>query len=200
MRIDRRLFRSIMGCSSHRCISFRWGFRPVCPICFCFHLVPAWAWRRPEPWHFPLWGCDEVRILWCCKVRRLPAVYCRPECLWLERRRLQSSGRSRPRRAAAAAAATAAGFAAGDGGDAEGCPGPDAHRRRAPWWRRWGTRGQFPRCLSPSMATGLPGSWNPLSCCRWGGNLRSWARGYQSLRRWIKSCLSQNSTRWMLPC
>lgn len=172
--------------SSYRCISFHSECRLFCPACFCFHLVPTWAWSRPEPWHFLVLACDVVRIHWYCKVRRLPAVYCRLICLWLKRRRWQSSGRSRPRRAPAAAAAaaeeTVANSAAGcgDGGDAEGCPGPDAHRRSAPWWPRWGMRGPFPQCLSPSMATGLPGFWNPLSCCRRAENLRSLARGYQS--------------------
>lgn len=168
--------------SSYPCISFRSECRLFCPTCFCSRLLPAWAWSRPEPWHFLVLVCDGVRIHWCCKVRRQPGVCCRLKCLWLKRRRWQSSGRSRPRRAAAAAAeATAANSAAGcgDGGDAEGCPGPDADRRRAPWWPRWGTRERFPQCLSPSMATGSPGSWNPLSCCR-AENLRSLAQGYQS--------------------
>lgn len=184
---------------SYPCISFRSGCRLFCPTCSCCLLVPVWAGSRPEPWHFLVLVCDGVRIHSYCKVRRLPAVYCRPKCLWLKRRKLQSLGRSLRRRAVVAEVIAPNSAGCGDGGDAEGCPGPDADRRRAPWWPRWGMRAPFPQCLSPSMVTGLPDSWNPLSCCRRAENLRSLARGYQSWTRWTKSCLSQNSTRWMLP-
>jgi len=174
--------------SSHRCISVRSGCRPFCPTSLGSRPAPTWAWSRPEPWHFLVWACDGARTRWCCKVRRRPAVYCRPKCLWWGTRRWRSSGRSRPRRAAAAAGETAASSAAGCcgcggcGGDAAaaGCPGPDAHPRRAPWWPTSGTRGPSPQCLCPSLATGSPGSWNPRSCCRGGENLRSSAPGCQS--------------------
>lgn len=161
---------------SYRYISNHSECHLFCPVCFCFHLALVWAWCRPGRFRSLFWGCDVEMVHWCCKERTLLAVYCRPKCLWLERRRWQSWGHSQPDRAdeAGVKAANSEPDCDDDGdGDAEGCLGPDAVRD-APSWLRSGMRGLFPQCLSPNMVMGSLDSWNPLFCyCHRVENLRS---------------------------
>lgn len=147
----------------YRCISNHSECHLFCQVCFCFRLVLVWVWCRPGRSLF--WGCDVEMVRWCCKERTLPAVCCRPKCLWLERRRLQSWVHSRAARADEAVEKAANSEPdCDDGGDGEGCLGPDAVLD-APSLLRSGMMGLFPQCLSPNMVMVSPGSWNPLFCC-----------------------------------